>query len=297
MFSSAFLKVSQFTMPVIISQKHYNGSVTCGSAAFIILNEEGWILTAAHILKTLRKHTQDVKLVEQYEKDRLSIDNNAKIKSKDRRKLLRKLNYDDKWTIRQSYWWGADGQIINNFWHNDFLDIAIGKLEPYKKEFFNIRQYPVFKNPRNSMPIGASLCKLGFPFHKISATYNENNDAFLLEKEVLPMPLFPIDGIHTRVSIFFHQETGKSAKFIETSTPGLRGQSGGPIFDVNGNIWAMQCKTVHLPLGFSPKLQKEDNTVIEEHQFLNVGLGTHVEEILKFLDQHNVEYIVENKEY
>lgn len=38
--------------------------------------------------------------------------------------------------------------------------------------------------------------------------------------------------------------------FIETSTPRLRGQSGGPIFDVNGAIWAIQSQTHHLKLGF-----------------------------------------------
>jgi hypothetical protein len=90
---------------------------------------------------------------------------------------------------------------------------------------------------------------------------------------------------------------GKSAdglydiKFLETSTPGLRGQSGGPIFDTEGRIWAIQSQTRHLPLGFSPKI-KSGNKEIEENQFLNVAWGAHVETILKFLDHHSIKYTV-----
>ncbi|HQN28938.1 MAG TPA: serine protease, partial [Mesotoga sp.] len=74
-------------------------------------------------------------------------------------------------------------------------------------------------------------------------------------------------------------EAKKIAKFIETSSPGLLGQSGGPILDVTGKVWAVQSRTVHLPLGFSPKVRK-DGREIEENQFLNVGWGVHVEMIV-----------------
>lgn len=78
-------------------------------------------------------------------------------------------------------------------------------------------------------------------------------------------------------------------KFIETSTPGLRGQSGGPIFDTEGNIWAIQSQTISLPLGFSPKLKKGKKETIE-HQFINVGIGVHPDIITQFLDENKVRY-------
>ncbi len=78
-------------------------------------------------------------------------------------------------------------------------------------------------------------------------------------------------------------------KFVETSSPGLRGQSGGPIFDVNGHICALQSRTVHHQLGFSPVV-KVGHREVNEHQFLNVGIGTHVEEITAFLDKHKISY-------
>jgi len=76
---------------------------------------------------------------------------------------------------------------------------------------------------------------------------------------------------------------------LETSTPGLRGQSGGPIFDTKGTIWALQSRTSHFPLGFSPKVKK-DGKDIEENQFLNVGWGVHAELIAAFLKDNGVDY-------
>ena len=58
--------------------------------------------------------------------------------------------------------------------------------------------------------------------------------------------------------------------YVETSTPGLKGQSGGPIFDTNGHIYAMQVQPNHIPLGFHP-ISEYDGKSIEKNQFLNVG--------------------------
>jgi hypothetical protein len=67
-------------------------------------------------------------------------------------------------------------------------------------------------------------------------------------------------------------------KYIETSSPGLKGQSGGPMFDINGVVWAIQAKTIHLPLGFDAEVPGRKGHT--EHQFLNVGLGVHPETLL-----------------
>lgn len=57
---------------------------------------------------------------------------------------------------------------------------------------------------------------------------------------------------------------------IETSSPGLKGQSGGPIFDKEGTVFGIQSRTMHFPLGFAPPVQ--DGTARhKEHQFINVG--------------------------
>jgi hypothetical protein len=67
---------------------------------------------------------------------------------------------------------------------------------------------------------------------------------------------------------------GIPTQFIETSTPGLGGQSGGPTLDKDGAVCALQVRTVHLPLGWSPEVS-DGKKQVKEHQFLNVGWGVH----------------------
>ena len=86
----------------------------------------------------------------------------------------------------------------------------------------------------------------------------------------------------------------RQAKFIETSTPGLRGQSGGPIFDRHGHVWAMQSKTQSLPLGFAPEVIEGTRKTVE-HQFMHVGWGAHVEGIINLFQQHGVAFAMSGK--
>ena len=113
---------------------------------------------------------------------------------------------------------------------------------------------------------------------------------FIYKDQNITVPFFPIEGIYTR-EIIAGQTPDKQVniKFIETSSPGLRGQSGGPIVDTQGNIWGIQSSTIHLPLGFSPKLSLNGRDV-EEHQFLNVGVGVHPETIVSFLKTNNIQF-------
>ena len=99
-----------------------------------------------------------------------------------------------------------------------------------------------------------------------------------------------MEGILTRFKLGGRTSDNKfEIRFIETSSPGLRGQSGGPIFDTGAVIWGIQSRTEHLPLGFSPKILR-DGKEIEENQFINVGLGVHPENIIRILREHNIRF-------
>lgn len=69
---------------------------------------------------------------------------------------------------------------------------------------------------------------------------------------------------------------------IETSSPGLRGQSGGPVYDREGRVWGIQSRTIHIPLGFDPTIIIDGVSTVE-HQFLNLGIATHARTVLLFL--------------
>jgi hypothetical protein len=289
MFAEALKKVSQYTFPIIISERLFNGPVRCGMGSFIILNEDGWILTSAHIIQGLLNIAGQRTEIDKYNRQKQDIEQKKGLNGKQKKHLLKKLAVNPEWIVNNSYWWGRDGVRITKFHYNNFFDIASGKLEPFDAK--SVSEYPVFMNPKQELLQGTSLCRLGFPFHGITASFDEQKNQFIFAPGALPVPRFPIEGIHTRVAQVIEQSSGKIAKFIETSSPGLRGQSGGPIFDIYGRVWALQSRTTHLALGFNPKIQQGSREV-EENQFLNVGLGTHVENITEFLNQNNIRHTV-----
>ncbi|SOE22740.1 Trypsin-like peptidase domain-containing protein [Spirosomataceae bacterium TFI 002] len=258
MFEKAYAIASHFTHPVLLSTRFGDGRIESGVGTFVIINKEGWIVTAGHLLQGLIGFQK---------------------KHKDPKKSI----------SHHSMWWGHDSHKISKFELLEGNDLAIGKIENYNPDFQKV--YPKFIDPA-SLKAGTSLCKLGFPFHNVQASFNAQNGQFSYDKSVFPIPRFPIDGIYTRNAVTGKSPDGKyEFKFLETSTPGLRGQSGGPIFDREGNICAIQSQTRHLPLGFSPAIEQNGEKVIE-NQFLNVGWGVHVESILKYLDDHGVTYEV-----
>jgi hypothetical protein len=288
MFADAYIKAGKFTKPVIISTRKADGKVECGCGAFILLNNDGWILTVAHILNSFLAFQKDQKDVAEHKKAVEVINGDGNLTDKQKRKKINRLNFNKDHITNHSFWWGANGIQIDEFKFFYEGDIAIGKIKDFKP--INGFEYPKFKNPKN-IRIGTSLCKLGYPFFGINATFNESKNGFVLAEGTLPLPFFPIEGMFTR-NIHVKSETNKTnfeIKFLETSSPGLRGQSGGPIFDKEGVVWAVQSRTQHFPLGFSPSVERNGKKV-EENQFLNVGWGVHPELIASFLNEHKVKF-------
>jgi len=290
MFSKAYEIASKFTNPVLISYRFFDGTIESGIGSFVILNEEGWIITAAHILDSAFAHQQNAIEIQAFNEKIAEIEEDHKLTTKAKIKRKKRLKINNKWITNQSMWWGRDGHTINEFKLFRENDIAVGKIENFNPDF--CKEYPVFKNP-NDLKNGTSLCKLGYPFYDVMAQYEEGKNMFQFDPSIFPIPRFPIEGIYTRnILLEKGKEINIQPKFIETSTPGLRGQSGGPTFDTDGRIWAIQSQTRHLPLGFTPKVKK-DNKEVEENQFLNVGWGAHVESILEFLKLNNISFKVE----
>lgn len=288
MFAKAYKKAIKFTRPVIISTRTIGGEVECGCGAFVLINREGWILTVAHILNSFLAFRQHKEKIDEHHSEVKKIKSNSNLNKGQKRKRIKKLEFDKKWITNHSFWWGANGVKIENFHLFGPGDIAVGKIENYKDNPNSL--YPKFKNPKK-LEIGTSLCKLGFPFYKIRATFDDKK-GFILAKNTLPLPFFPIEGIYTRnINVKTGQKSQFGIKFLETSSPGLKGQSGGPIFDKNGVIWGIQRSTQSFSLGFCPSVEEEGEK-IEENQFLNVGWGVHPEVIFDFLNHYKIRFEV-----
>lgn len=288
MFAQACALVRQFMQPVIISIRFYDKTTACDGGNFVVLNEEGWIITVAHLFEsfqTFKKHTEAIK---EFQTNQQAVQEKPWLTAKQKRKSLHSIKANPRWITNHSFWWGKDGVSLKDIKILPEADLAVGRLEPFDPAF--VKTYPTIKDPTTNLNPGTSLCKLGFPFHELKTSFNEETGNFMLPPGVLPLPLFPLEGIFTRnVLAGKSKDERYEIKLLETSSPGLRGHSGGPVFDTKGTVWAIQSRTHHFALGFSPKVTK-DGKKVEEHQFLNVGLGIHPELIVLFLRDNGIDF-------
>ncbi len=287
MFSSAIEKVGEFIRPVVITNRHYDESITSSGGTIIVINKDGWFVSAAHVFESiplLRRHQQE------YEDYSEKV---TKFKeSKASKKELKRLQPNPKWITASSIWPGSNEQKIVDLNVIPEADILLGRLEPF--DAASIKEFPQFINPKgeDDLKVGTSLCKMGFAFSEINATFDKAANSFDIDfRNLVP---FPLDGIYTRNILFKTpkelEQRNVMIKFLETSTPGLRGHSGGPVFDTKANVWGIQSRTTHLPLGFTPTAKSGDKIVVE-NQFLNVGWAIHPEVITTFLKERSVEFL------
>lgn len=294
MFQAACATARSFTWPVIISRRTVDGECTAGIGTFVIVNKDGWIVTAAHILQLLAKMSADEKNTHDLQARIEAISNDPSLDRKQRRRLLAQAGHVasdavDRWSV----WWGQDNARLET--GSDLgiepVDIIVARLSSFNTA--NIAHYPVFKKSAQEFEQGASLCRMGFPLWDVKPEWNAAANAFNLMQN-FPIPLFANEGILSRMSqTFMIDPAGKPApnaptfplKSIETSNPGLLGQSGGPIFDQKGVVWGIQTSTVSYELDL--------NTA--EKQYYNVGVGCHAETVIGLLDKQGIAHQVSDE--
>ena len=174
------------------------------------------------------------------------------------------------------------------------LDLAILRFNGFNRLQYN--GHAVFMKDTTQIKQGMSMCRLGFPFPEFTNfKFNAATDDIEWTNEGSNRsPRFPMDGMVTR----FLADQQQQLYGIELSTPGLRGQSGGPLFTKNGIVCGMQFSTKHLHLGFD--LVDKDIIVNNQHKkvsdysFLHLGQCIHADAIKNFLKQHNVPFYEED---
>jgi hypothetical protein len=293
MFRAACEHARNFTWPVVISRRTIGGECSSGIGTIVIINDEGWFITAAHIMQLLVDMTVQEANTRSLRDSIAAINNDSKLNNKERRRKLAQIGHLQSDAIdRWSVWWGMDDIKAAPDPSTMLLpvDIAIGRLASFGS--VTINTFPRFRKPQKEFEQGASLCRIGFPFWDMKPVWNDVNNAFNLT-QIMPLPLFANEGILARMSqTILVDETGKPLpnlypfKCIETSNAGILGQSGGPIFDQKGVIWGIQTSTVSYELDLKT----------EGKQYYNVGVGCHAETIIGFLTQHNIKHEIDEAE-
>jgi len=107
MFSNAYQLASNFTKPVITSLRFTDNSTESSLASFVILNSEGWIITAGHIFNSHMAFRQHQKEINDHEIEIKSIESNPTLfdqQKKNKIQHLRKQFNTQKRIINHSFW-------------------------------------------------------------------------------------------------------------------------------------------------------------------------------------------------
>lgn len=287
MFAKAVEMALPYTRAVLICQRKWSGAVSCGIATFMVVNKDGWALTCSHVAAVAKTHQDHAAEIASFRAETGRIESDSRLNRSQRPSRMKQLKANQDWITNYSFTWDRPGVTASRIEGHVLADLALVKLENWDHTW--VSQYPKFRDPSaHSLKVGTSLCKLGYPLHNFNATFDAAAEAFKIDIAE-PMAAFPLDGIHTRNVNVLDNTSNASAKFIETSTPGLGGQSGGPIFDVEGGVWAIQSRTAHYDLGWSVPVQR-DGRKLEQHPSFHVGWGAHVEEAVNLMKRVGVAY-------
>lgn len=287
MFADAIEKISSAVRPVVACRRNFDKSTETTGSALLIINKEGHFISAAHAFEVVPLAKIHASAATKLAVKTIDL---KKKTTPEAKRELKKLKPDKKWITASSLWPGSDDQSVTDLNVIPDADILIGRLDPFDPSM--VSNYPIFKSPDAEVRIGTGLCKLGFAFNELETEFDASTNGFKIDfKNLVP---FPLEGMYTRNIAFKGQNTGKDMpaiqpKFIETSTPGLKGHSGGPLVDKAGRVWGIQSRTAHIPLGINPVMAKGSRRE-EIEQFLNVSWAIHPEVIIQFLKEHNIDF-------
>ena len=291
MFVEAIEKAAAYTRPIHTIMRTYGGKqIIPGAATFFFVNRDGYAITCKHVVDLLLASESINANYAAFRAEKNRLPNDGKYKQHLKGLELKyNIGPDTVIQIRNSFVDAVSSMSGFTVHLHPTADLAIIKLNDFGNILYS--EVAVFKKNGADIKQGETLCRLGFPFPEFTNfAYNEaTDDIEWTATGIQQSPRFPIDGMVTRFLAENNRLHG-----IELSTPGLRGQSGGPLFNKEGIVYGMQSSTKHLHLGFDI-IDKEiliNNRPhkVTDYSFMHLGQCIHVDVIKNFLDEHKVMY-------
>lgn len=289
MFVNAIKEVTKFTRPIQSIARYYgNNEIVPGLGTLFFVNDQGVAITCKHVAQLILNATAINNKYEKFKKEASQI-NKGLMHQQQLIQLEKKYNYQINSIIQlKTSFIDCVDRLVNLKIHlHKTQDLAIIKLEGFNK--VNYTSHATFLKDPSKIEIGKFLCRVGYPFPEFkNFSYQKATDDIKFDQTIKAnVPIFPIEGMITR-----NIAENNTLSGIEMSTPGLRGQSGGPLFDENGVVYGMQQSTKHLHLGFD----LEEKTImvngkkkkVNDYAFMHLGQCIRVDVIKDFLKLHKV---------
>jgi hypothetical protein len=291
MYVDAIEHVDKFTRPIHNIFRTYESEIIqAGAVTLFFVNSDGWALTCRHVADQLIASEHINKRYSDFKHEIRELSGKKKLR-KIRKELEKKYGFKKGITIeiRNRFINCIEGPLNSTILRHSKADIALIRFENYTRLL--CEEFPIFASDSSSLKPGKMLCRLGYAFAEFTNfEYNHDLDQISWTQTGKSItPRFPIEGMVTRRLL---DDQGKVLGF-EMSTPGLRGQSGGPVFDSKGVIWGLQAMTKHLDLDFDINqevLRQGQIKRVHDHAFLHVGGCIHIEIIKNFLRENNVSF-------
>ncbi len=293
MFVKAIEEVSHYTRPIqTIARLYGSNKVFPGAATLFFVNDAGDAITCRHVAELLIKSDQINQQYLLFTQARFRLKNDEMYQA-NLAEIEAQYNYSKDTMVQMKYFSprcfdNASGFVIKS---HPIYDLALIRFKGFQTKMYS--GHARFYNSESPIKQGKSMCRIGYPFPEFSNfNYNFQTDDIEWTRDGNQnSPSFPIDGIVTRLIA----QNGRIAG-VEMSTPGLRGQSGGPLFDADGVVYGMQSSTRHLHLGFDLEnfeIHMGSQTKrITNTPFLHVGQCVHVDVIKEFLNEEGVAFSV-----
>ncbi len=291
MFVSAIEKAAEFTRPIHSIVRYFGSTdVHPGAASLFFVNADGWALTCRHVAEQLVGADQLAQRYQAFKTERSGL--GAKRRRQAERELERKYGFNAAQPVeaRNLFVNCVEGPLNLTLKLHPTVDAALLKFDGYTK--LGCTAFPVFAKNGADLKQGKFLCRLGFPFPEFrNFAYDATTDSIgWTQQGQEHTPRFPIEGMVTRHLL----GPGGGVAGFELSTPGLRGQSGGPVFDTEGCVWGMQARTAHLDLVFDVDMDvvRDGNKKrVKDSAFLHVGHCIHVDVLKTFIQEHGLTFV------
>ena len=129
MFADAYALAQHFARPLVISTRRLNGAVESNVATWVLLNADGWFLTAGHVFGVWRDFELHLSEVTRYRAAEAAIAADPALEGDARRAAVERLaaTVDLAWIENCSAWWGTDGLAFRDVSVIGELDLALGR--------------------------------------------------------------------------------------------------------------------------------------------------------------------------